>query len=329
VHGRHPEQISDAVGAAANQIGPTAIALAAQLNKSTGASYEKISQFFLDAFDLMVGRSTLARALLRTAQRAEPLYQGIKIIVRNSGLVYPDETGWKVGGQPEWLWAFPAPSVKATLYWIEACRGFDVIEAVLGADYAGFLGRDGWKPYDRLGAAIHQLCLRHLIARSMRLQELNRGGAVRFPRDLKALLQQAILLGDQRDQGELTRRQFLARARKLEWRLDELITKDFSNDENRKLAWHIIEHREKIFSFLYHPELEPTNFHGEQSLRPAVVNRKMSGGGNRTPRGARAKAVLMTVLRTAWQRGLDRVKLLVELLRSPDPAQFSAMTLGP
>ncbi len=329
VQGRHPEQISDALGAAANQIGPNAVAFAAQLNKSTGASYGKVSRFFDAAFELPVNRSTLLRALLRTARKAEPLYERINIIVRESGLVYPDETGWKVGGLPEWLWAFPAPSARATLYVIEPSRGFDVIEAALGADYSGFLGRDGWAPYDRLVAAIHQLCLRHLITRSTRLEELNSGGAVRFPRDLKALLQQAILLGDERDEGHLTRRQFLAGASNLEWRLDELITKNFSNDENRKLAGHIIDHRDHIFTFLYHPELEPTNYHGEQSIRPAVVNRKMSGGGNRTRRGARAQAVLTSVLRTAWQRGIDAVKLFVDLLRSPDPRQFANLALGP
>jgi transposase len=329
VQGRHPEQISDAVGAASNQIGPRAIAFGVQLNKFTGASYGKISRFFVDAFDFSVNRSTLLRALLRTARKAEPLYEAIEVIVRDSGLVYPDETGWKVGGLKQWLWAFVAPSAGATLYVIEPSRGFDVIEAALGADYSGFLGRDGWAPYDRLKSAIHQLCLAHLIVRAGRLVELNQGGAVRFPRDLKALLQDALELRDHRDEGTLSRREFLVRTDKLEWDLDELICKKFSNNENRKFAAHIVDHREAIFSFLYHPELEATNYHGEQAIRPAVVNRKMSGGGNRTPRGARAQAVLTTILRTAWQRGLDVVKLLVDLLRSPDPRKFAALALGP
>jgi len=329
VQGRHPEQISDALGAAANQIGPNALAFTAQLNKSTGASYGKIARFFDDAFDLSVNRSTLLRALLRTAKKAEPLYQRVQSIVRNSTVCYPDETGWKVGGRLQWLWAFPCPSEKVTLYVIKPSRGFDVIEAALGADYAGFLGRDGWAPYDRLEAAIHQLCLRHLIVRCGRLEALNRAGGVRFPRDLKALLHNALLLRDKIDVGYLTRRRLINRASKLEWGLDELITKNFSNDENRKLAGHVIDHRSAIFSFLYHPELEATNFHGEQSIRPAVVNRKMSGGGNRTQRGARAQAILTTILRTACQRGIDTVKLLVDLLRTPHPQQFAAMVLGP
>jgi transposase len=326
---RHPEQISDALGAAANQIGPNTIAMGIQLNKSTGASYEKISRFVGDAFGLPVSRSTLLRAFLRTATRAEPLYGRVGVIVRESGLVYPDETGWKVGGILEWLWAFVAQKAEATLYAIEPSRGFDVIEAALGSDYAGLLGRDGWAPYDRLKNATHGLCNGHLIRRASLLEEMNRGGAVRFPRDLKALLQRGLLLRDQRDDGRLGRRRFLAEVSKLEWGLDDLITKKFSNNENRKLAYHIIDHRDEIFSYLYHPELEATNWPAEQAIRPAVVNRKMSGGGNRTQRGARAQAVLMTVLRTARQRGLEVLKLFVDLLRSPDPAQFAAMTLGP
>ena len=115
----------------------------------------------------------------------------------------------------------------------------------------------------------------------------------------------------------------------MEWGLDELITKKFSDNENRKLAGHIIDHRSSIFSYLYHTELEATNWPAEQAIRPAVVNRKMSGGGNRSAAGARAQGVLTSVLRTAWQRGLNIQNLLVGLLRSRDPRQYAAMALGP
>jgi transposase len=329
VQGRHSEQTSDALGAASNLIGPNAISLGIQLNKTTGASYGKVSRFLEDFFGLIVHRSTILRALLRAAEKAEPLYGEIKIIVRHSRVIYPDETGWKVGGLKRWLWAFVSLTEKATLYMIEPSRGFDVIAAALGADFAGLLGRDGWAPYDSLEQAIHGMCNGHLIRRASLLEENARGGAVIFPREIKALLQSGLDLRDLRDEGRLSRRQFLSRASKLEWRLDELITKNFSDDENRKLAGHLIDHRESIFSYLYHPELEATNWPAEQAIRPAVVNRKMSGGGNRTDVGARAQAILTTVLRTAWQRSLDVHKLLVELLRSRDSQKYAAMALGP
>ncbi len=82
-------------------------------------------------------------------------------------------------------------------------------------------------------------------------------------------------------------------------------------------------------SLLYYPEIEATNWPGEQVIRPSVANRKMSGGGNRTTTGATAQAILISVLRTAWQRKLDVQKLLVELQRSSDQRKFAALALGP
>jgi hypothetical protein len=55
----------------------------------------------------------------------------------------------------------------------------------------------------------------------------------------------------------------------------------------------------------------------EQALRPAVVTRKMCGGGNRTARGAQSQQVLASVLRTADQRGLDATAILTTLLTAP------------
>jgi transposase len=73
---------------------------------------------------------------------------------------------------------------------------------------------------------------------------------------------------------------------------------------------HLIIEFDAIFSFLFHPTLDATNWRAEQALRPAVVTRKMSGGGNRSARGAETQQVLTSVLRTAAQQGLDRTDLI-------------------
>ncbi len=53
-------------------------------------------------------------------------------------------------------------------------------------------------------------------------------------------------------------------------------------------------------------------------MRLLVVIRK-NWGGNRTEDGARAQAILTSVLRTAQQQDKDAFQLLVELMRSPQP----------
>jgi hypothetical protein len=85
--------------------------------------------------------------------------------VSHSGgvLPTPDETGWKVGGQLCWMWVFSTAQV--TVYAIEPGRGFEQAARELGADFAGFLVRDGWAVYRRFLYAMHQSCLAHLLRR--------------------------------------------------------------------------------------------------------------------------------------------------------------------
>jgi len=135
VQGRHPLQTSDALGAAAVQLGPQAVALAVILNKQLGLSFGKIVQLLRDRFGLTVTRGGLVHAVHRAARQAQPTYEALCATVRGSPVVTPDETGWKVGGHPWWLWAFVTRDT--TVYAIQAGRGFAQAAAVLGADYAG------------------------------------------------------------------------------------------------------------------------------------------------------------------------------------------------
>jgi transposase len=56
VQGRHPLQTSDALGAAAVQLGPHAVAFAVLLNKRDGMPYGKIAALLRDRFDLTITR---------------------------------------------------------------------------------------------------------------------------------------------------------------------------------------------------------------------------------------------------------------------------------
>ncbi len=147
MQGRHPRQTSDALGSAASQLGPRALALATQLNKGLGLPYGKTTTVLQQAFGLQVSRGGLCQALARVASKAEPTYKALVEEVRRSASVTPDETGWRVDGKLWWMWAFSTPQV--TVYSIQPGRGFEQAAVVLGADFAGFLVRDGWSIYLR------------------------------------------------------------------------------------------------------------------------------------------------------------------------------------
>jgi hypothetical protein len=85
------------------------------------------------------------------------------------------------------------------------------------------------------------------------------------------------------------------------------------------LANHLHHERPYLFTFLYCPGLvDATNNRAERVMRLLVVIRK-NWGGNRTENGARAQAVLTSVLCTARQQDKDVFELLTDLLRSRQP----------
>jgi transposase len=106
VRGRHPDQTSDAVGACAAQIGPRAVARAAQLHKELGLPVKKTAQVLLELCELRVTPCGLYQALHRQARAAAATYQALVEGARASPAVAADETGWRVAGWRQWLWDF-------------------------------------------------------------------------------------------------------------------------------------------------------------------------------------------------------------------------------
>jgi transposase len=86
-----------------------------------------------------------------------------------------------------------------------------------------------------------------------------------------------------------------------------------------RLAQHLWEHRDDLFTFPRQPGLDATNWRAELAIRFGVILRKVWGGG-RTWAGARAHSVLMWVRRTCWQHGHSAVDFLSHLLRGPPMA---------
>jgi transposase len=91
----------------------------------------------------------------------------------------------------------------------------------------------------------------------------------------------------------------------------------FTNPDNRRLAQHLIRHQDQLFLFLERTDVEATNWPAEQGIRPAVINRKTSGG-NRTAKGSQAQAVLMSVLRTFQQHQLGALEILPSFCAVPN-----------
>ena len=79
VQGRHPQQTSDALGAAASQLGPRAKAFASELHASYGMTFGKVQALFQDMFDVSTTRGGLYVATAKVARVIEPTYESFRI----------------------------------------------------------------------------------------------------------------------------------------------------------------------------------------------------------------------------------------------------------
>jgi transposase len=325
LQGRHARQTSDALGAAASQVGPRALALGAELNKGLGLSFEKASRLLEVAFGLSVSRGGLCQAIARVARVARPTYRALIEKIRASPVVVPDETGWKVGGWLEWLWVFVGEDI--TVYAIQPGRGYAEAAAILGEDFDGTLVRDGWAPYRRFEDARHQTCLGHLLTRCRENLETAVRGTARVPRAVQRLLTAALELRDRRDADSISVHGLAVARGRLEAQMDRLLGWKPKDEENRKLLAHLRKEREALFNFLAERGIPATNWRAEQAIRPAVVTRKVCGG-NRTWNGADVQQVLASVLRTCRQQQHDALEILADLLRSTEPVVAQELVAG-
>jgi transposase len=322
VQGRDPRQTSDALGAAAVQLGPNALALAVKMNKGLGMPHADAAAVLQDGFQLQVNRSTICRAVDRVARRGEATWHALRDAARCSLVNAIDETGWNVEAQLRWLWVVVSEHV--TFCDILPGRGFEQAASLLGANFQGWLTHDGWAVYYKFLRASHQSCIGHLIRRCRDMAAVASPAAARFPLQVKALLEKGLLLRDRYHNKEISLRGLWVATGRLEAQLDRLLARPYRDAANRRLANHLRRERPYLFTFLYCPGLDATNNAAERALRPLVVARK-NWGGNRTQNGARAQAVLTSILQTARQQGKNALGLLIELLVSKDKAKILSL----
>jgi transposase len=326
VQGRHPLQTSDALGAAASQLGPDAQAAVVELNKQAGLPHGKVSRALGSLFGISLTPGGSVQTVLRAARRCEPAYAAICQAVEQSPWAVLDETGWHVGGHPAWL--HTVVGLDATAYVIDPTRSGAVAARMLGADYAGVMIHDGWSPYDTFEQARHQQCLGHLLRRCHEMLETATRGAVHFPRRVKSLLQAGLDLRDRHAAGQISDHGLAVARGRLANELSDAIFPPKSNPANERLAKYLWNHRDQLLTFLGIPGLDATNWRAELAIRFGVILRKVWGG-NRTWTGARAQSVLMSVWRTCWQQGRSALDFLSQLLRGmPVVLPFPPEALG-
>jgi transposase len=303
VSSHHPLQVSQATGAAGTHLGPRALGFATALNKDFKLPLRKSCEILEQSFGLSLSPGGLSQAMARVARRLESEYDKILEQVRQSDVVYSDETGWWVNGPGYTLWVFT--NQDTTYYRIVNQRTREMGRSILGADFAGVLVSDCLSIYDDLNPVQHKCYAHHLKAISNAL-ETPEGKGSAYLLEVRTLLHSAQLIKHWMQ--TLPEEELQQARQQLEARFEYLLCQprghphDPQSQQEEKVRRRLAKQHDHLFTFLDYESVDATNNQAERQLRPAVISRKISHG-NKTEQGANTWAILASLAATAAQRG--------------------------
>ena len=290
-------------------LGNNLLVFSSWLHYGLGVTVDKVVELLNVSCQFKVTAGGLQQAWQRLANRLEGDYKQLAKDVRKSSLLHADETGWRVSGRTHWLWCFTHE--RLAYYVIERSRGSPVVKKVLGTRFGGALVTDFYAAYNIAKALFHQRCLVHLEREIEKVDLTDESEPWKaFRKKLKRWIRDARALG--RIRGLIPDDEFWRKRTLLEDRLVLLgYTSNLRTKYARRLAGRLHRFRHQLLTFLDRPGVPSNNNHAERQIRPTVLIRKNSFC-NRSKRGARAQAAMMSVFQTLHLRSADPLKTLRE-----------------
>jgi len=267
----------------------------------------KQAELFDWELDTPISHRTIYNLTKRVADRLRPAYDDVKARIQESDVVYCDETGFPVDGEQHWAWTFVTD--EEVLFWVDESRGSQVLEDVLGEDFAedSTLSCDGWSAYPSYHTKL-QRCWAHLLREAEYVAERYEE-AERLSEELHAL-HDDLTAFDEEDSSASAREQKRAEA---SLHLEGLIREDYEAQEVKKLIEKIRNGLGHWLTFVTEPDVDSTNNRAERALREQVVLRKMFRT-LRSAEGVQIHETITTMLATWKRRGLDPPEQLQSIL---------------
>ena len=270
-----------------------------------GISMDKACEVFQFFTGLELSKSQADSLLSQLAADWEIEYDAIAELIAAATILYVDETGWKIGKRSCYTWIFS--TLSAVLFKCGVGRGKAVLTEVVGEQFGGIGVTDDYNAY-KSQFAQHQLCWAHFLRKAIAISLRNPDN-----RQYKRFLTQLFLIyhdavRSSRD-GRLSVgrgakiRLLQARIKRICRRYGEVVAKNDTSDDAKFVRLHneLVGNIEKLFVFVLHPEVEPTNNRSERQARPEAMARKAART-SKTETGARRRGIIMSVLASLSKR---------------------------
>jgi transposase len=301
--------------------GPRLQATAALCTGAYHLSKRTTQDLLHDLLGVAVGLGTIAHLEQATTQAvAEPVAEA-RAAVQSQPAAYVDETGWREGRQRAWLWT--AVTQWVTVFVIRRSRGGHVAQELLGQGFWGGLVTDRWSGYTWYPTWRRQLCWAHLV-RDIEAMIARGGRSAEIGEALRVEARKMFHWWHRVRDGTLTPaslRTYMQPIRREVERLLE-VGQTCGSPKTEGTCREILKLRQALWTFVRHPEVEPTNNAAERAIRPGVLWRKGSFG-THSPQGSRFVEAMMTVVATLKQQHrnvLDYLAAACEATLRGEPA---------
>ena len=290
-------------------VGPMLVSLICCLALRMRMSRSKIIEFLWDWLGLSLSTGTINQCIHEAGRAVAPIEEEILDILRKESLVHADETPWWQNGEFLWLWVFTSSLV---VYYVIGSRVTEMLEAVLGEAFKGWLMSDGYRAYRHLLKRLR--CWAHLERKAKGLSESLDKEAREFGEKALGIiktLMSAVYRAREGPQGELMKENenLLLELKYLCIKHDES-----KHEKTRALAREFMYDWDAIFMVLNHPELPLTNNEAERMLRHWVIARRLSHG-TRTQEGSVSLTLLASVIETCRKREIVPWKYLAQVVQ--------------
>lgn len=281
--------------------GPQVVTVVMLLTSLGRLSHRIMAELLERLFGLEISVGQISRLQRIGREALQPGFDEITAAVRTSEAVNMDETGWRENGRRAWLWTVVGS--VATLFAVRASRSRQVVKELLGETFAGIVGSDRYSAYSDLPDERHQFCWAHLLRDFQAL--IDRGGASAvIGARLKSAGQDLIHHWHRQRDGDIARSTFQRHYGRLR---DEIVNALETGSRCRhpntaELCRTLGNHCYSLFLFAEADGVAPTNNAAEQSLRRAVIFRKLCFG-TEAGSGSDVLAATFSVVETCRRLG--------------------------
>jgi transposase len=276
--------------------------------------------FFESVLNVPASTGWLVKLQTRATHTLRPAYDELHAAVREESRLGIDETPFKECSQRVWMWVFVA--LQFTVFTIRGSRKRVELDATIGQQYEGIVTSDRAKMYHHLEYI--QYCWAHLKRDFQSLADARHASAreigAALVRQTRKLFRQHARYRD----GTITYAELKLSLSGVREEVEALLLRGLKCDHRKTsgMCQELCFNRARLWTFLEHECVEPTNNHSERALRSAVIWRKLSFG-TQSETASRFVETLLTILETCRRQNKNAIEYITHALTTGNPASLN------